>query len=65
MTITKKDNIKEVISKFPETISVFEKYQLTCFSCPAASSETIEEIADIHGINLEYFIEELNGVIKK
>ncbi len=64
MKITEKSAIKEVIKKHPEIVSVFEKYELGCVGCPAAASETIENIAEIHDINLKTFIRDLNKAIE-
>jgi len=37
--ITEDMNIKEVIDKYPETVSVFAKYNMGCIGCIAASFE--------------------------
>ncbi len=61
--ITKNSKIGEVIRKYPETLPVFEKYQLRCLGCPAAEPETIKDAAEIHGIDLDSFINSLNKAI--
>ncbi len=63
--ITEDSKIGEVIRNYPETISVFEKYQLGCLGCPAAEPETIKDAAQVHGINLDSFIKDLNEAIAK
>jgi len=62
--ITKDMNIKDVISKHPEVIPVFAKYNMGCIGCIAASFEKISDIAQVHGINVELFVDELNKALK-
>ena len=62
--ITKEMTIEEVISKYPKTSSIFLKYGFHCLGCPGAKFENIEQGAQIHGINLDELINELNKVIK-
>jgi hybrid cluster-associated redox disulfide protein len=62
--ITKDMNIKDVISKYPEIIPVFAKYNMGCIGCIAASFEKISDIAQVHGVNVDTFVEELNNVLQ-
>lgn len=50
----------EVVSKYPETAEIFLKHGMQCIGCPMAMSETIEQGALGHGINVEKLIGELN-----
>jgi hybrid cluster-associated redox disulfide protein len=63
MKITKKTNIKDVVTKYPETTDVFFKFGLHCLGCAAANFENIEQAAQVHGINVDKFLEELNKSI--
>jgi hybrid cluster-associated redox disulfide protein len=63
--ITKDMNIKDVISKYPEVVPVFAKYNMGCIGCIAASFEKISDIAQVHGVNVDSFVEELNNAIIK
>ena len=58
--ITEDMNIREVIEKHPEVIPVFQKYNMGCIGCVAASFEKISDIAAAHGIDVKKFVEELN-----
>ncbi len=60
MKITKDSKIKEMIEEKPEVVAVFQKYGLGCVGCFAAALETVEEAAEVHGIELESFIKDLN-----
>ncbi len=64
MKVTKESKIKEVIEKNPETISVFQKYGMSCVGCSVAAVETIEEASQVHGIDLDSLIKDLNEVNK-
>ena len=61
--ITEDMNIKEVIDKHPELISVFQKYNMGCIGCIAASFEKISDIAKVHGINTKTFVKDLNDAM--
>ena len=63
--ITEKMNIKEIIEKHPEIISVFQKYNMGCIGCIAASFEKISDITTVHGIDVKKFVKELNNAMKK
>jgi len=59
-TITGDMNIKEVLEKHPEVVPVFQKYNMGCIGCIAASFEKISDIASVHGIDVNEFLKELN-----
>ena len=63
--ITKDMNIKEIIEKHPEIIPVFQKYNMGCIGCIAASFEKISDITTVHGIDVKKFVKELNEAMKK
>jgi hybrid cluster-associated redox disulfide protein len=63
--ITEDMNIKEIIQKHPEVIPVFQKYDMGCIGCIAASFEKISDIAAVHGIDVKKFVKELNNAMKK
>ena len=62
--ITKDMNIKDVISKYPKVLPVFAKYNMGCIGCIAASFEKISDIAQVHGVDVEAFVEELNNALQ-
>ena len=57
-------NIREVIEKHPEVVSVFAKYNMGCIGCIAASFEKIKDIAAVHGTDVKTFVKELNEALK-
>jgi len=58
--ITEDMNIKEVIENHPEVVPVFQKYNMGCIGCIAASFEKIKDIAVVHGVDVKAFVKELN-----
>jgi hybrid cluster-associated redox disulfide protein len=63
--ITEDMNIREVIEKHPEVIAVFQKYNMGCIGCIAASFEKISDIAAVHGVDTKIFVKELNEAMKQ
>lgn len=61
--ITEDMNIREVIEKHPEVVPVFQKYNMGCIGCIAASFEKLSDIASVHGVDVKEFVEELNKTI--
>ena len=64
LKISKEMTIGEVLQKYPKSAFVFLDYGLHCVGCPMANPETIKEAANLHGINLKKFLEDLNKVAK-
>jgi len=62
--ITADMNIKEVIENHPEVIAVFQKYNMGCIGCIAASFEKIGDIAAVHGVDVKKFVKDLNSAVK-
>lgn len=58
-------NIREVIEKYPEIVPVFTKYNMGCIGCIAASFETLNDIAVVHGTDVDAFVKDLNAAVKK
>ena len=63
--ITEDMNIKEVLEKHPEVIPVFQKYNMGCIGCIAASFEKISDITAVHGVDAKKFVEELNAAMNE
>ena len=59
--ITKETNIKECITKHPETVEVLMDSGIHCIGCVAANFETLEQGLKQHGMSEE----EINEIIKR
>ena len=53
-------SIEEVVKKHPETIATFERHGLGCLGCQAALFESIEQGAEVHGIDADALIADMN-----
>ena len=62
--ITEDMNIREVLEKHPELVAVFQKHNMGCIGCIAASFEKIIDIAAVHGIDVKQFVKELNEAMQ-
>ena len=59
--ITKDTRISDAIRMCPESALVFERLGMGCYSCMAASAETIEEGALMHDVDVDEILKELNA----
>jgi len=59
--ITKDMQIVQAIRICPTAAEVFERYGMGCMGCMASSSETIEQGALMHGIDVEAILRDLNN----
>lgn len=65
MKITKEMTIEDVVTNYPETIKVFMQAGLGCLGCSAARFENIEQGAQVHGIDIDQLISDLNQISEK
>lgn len=63
--ITRDMTIEDVIHRYPETIPVFRRFGLDCMECQIAAFEAVEHGADVHRVDVEQLLEELNRVVGK
>ena len=63
--IYKHMSIDDVVKTYPETVAIFERHGLGCVGCQAALFENIEQGAEIHGIDVNTLVEDLNRAVSK
>jgi len=66
--IKKTDLISDVLANCPQASEVFTEYELHCATCFLGQFETIEEGAQLHGMNdqqIEEMINKINIKLKK
>jgi len=56
--------IAQVAENFPKANSMLMRFGFHCTGCPAAQSETIEDLARNNQMNLDEFLENLNKALK-
>lgn len=62
--ITKDMTIGEIIKISPRSAETLMTFGMGCVGCPSAQAETIEEAAQVHGINLGNLLRALNALDK-
>jgi hybrid cluster-associated redox disulfide protein len=63
--INKNMSIEEVVRNHPELVATFELFGLGCVGCQAALFESIEQGAEVHGVDVKALVDELNRQIQK
>lgn len=59
--VTKEMTIAEIMEKNPEAIQKLSMLGLGCVGCHFASFDTLENGANIHGMDVDELLEEING----
>ena len=61
--ITKDMSITDIVFDYPEVMPVFQKYGMGCIGCMAAQFEDLNQGAEVHGIDADLLIADLNAAI--
>ena len=61
MQINKEMTIGELLEKAPEKADILLQAGMHCLGCPASQAETIEEACEVHGIDSDELIKQLNA----
>jgi len=60
--ITKKMTIAEALKAKPEIAPVLMSKGMHCLGCIIAQGETLEQAAEVHGLDADQLLQELNEV---
>ncbi len=60
MKIKKDMTLGQIMKEYPKTVRTLMGFGLGCLGCPASTGETLEEAANVHGIDLNDLLEALN-----
>lgn len=60
MEIKRDMTIGELLEKAPEKAEILLNAGMHCLGCPASQAETLEEACEVHGIDVEEILKELN-----
>jgi hybrid cluster-associated redox disulfide protein len=63
--ITKEMTLHQAIKANPGSATVFDSYGMGCKSCSGGSLESIEWGANMHGVDPNQLVKELNGPTQK
>ena len=61
MTINKDTKIGDLLQEYHEKASLLLEAGMHCLGCPASQAETLEEACDVHGIDVEELVKQLNA----
>lgn len=59
--ITRNMTIAEALKLKPQVAGILMAKGMHCLGCVIAQGETVEQAAEVHGINVEDLMKELNG----
>ena len=62
--LTKDTTIGELLDMDPEMGPVLAGIGMHCVGCPSARRETLEQAADVHGLDVDDLIEDLKGFME-
>jgi hybrid cluster-associated redox disulfide protein len=65
MMITRTTSINELLRSYPMVREVFARHGMGCIGCMGAATETIENGAKMHDIDVEALLKELNELCMK
>ena len=60
MEFNKDTRIGEILEKAPEKAEILLEVGMHCLGCPASQMETLEQGAQVHGVDVEVLVEALN-----
>ncbi len=58
--IERTTKIGELLEIAPDKAEILLKAGMHCLGCPASQAETLEEACDVHGIDVDALLEEIN-----
>ena len=61
MTVTKDTLIGDILDKDATVAPYFFAMGMHCLGCPTARSESIEEACQVHGVNADELVAQLNA----
>ena len=64
-TVTPDTLIGDMVLFHPETAELLFSIGLHCLGCPPSGVETVSDAADVHGLDTEKLVSQLNDIIKK
>ncbi|MTI70978.1 MAG: DUF1858 domain-containing protein [Firmicutes bacterium] len=60
MAINKDMLIGEILKTKPEAAEILMRFGMGCVGCPSSQMETLEQAAQVHGLDLDELVKALN-----
>ncbi|MBN2209003.1 MAG: DUF1858 domain-containing protein [Candidatus Coatesbacteria bacterium] len=57
--------LTEALAVHPDVAKTLFMRGLACISCPTAAAETIEQAAQVHGMEVQPILDDLNKLLEK
>ena len=64
-TVTPQTLIGDMVLFHPETAELLFSIGMHCLGCPSSGVETVSKAAEVHGIDADELVSQLNAIIKK
>ena len=61
--ITKDMSITDIVFQHPEVMAVFAEYGMGCIGCMSSRFESLEQGAEVHGIDADQLVADLNAAM--
>lgn len=58
--ITKEMTVAQILKKKPQAAQILMSYGMHCLGCAIAQGETLEQAAEVHGIDIKELLEAIN-----
>jgi len=63
--ITKDTIIADILKVAPETAPMFQEIGMRCLGCAMASSETLGQACEVHGVDSDEFLARLTSLVNQ
>lgn len=60
----KEMSLMEALQRHPKARDIFKRHGMGCLSCMGAVQESVEAGANMHGINVDLLVNELNDLLE-
>lgn len=60
--VTKDMTIGEVVRMNPKYVEVLMTFGMGCVGCPSSQAETVEQAAQVHGLDIDNLLRALNAL---
>ena len=64
MRITKNTTLGDLLRMDPEIGNVLSSIGMHCLGCPSSQRETLEQAAEVHGLDPDDLVEDIKGFLE-
>ena len=63
--LTKNTTIGELLHVYPDMADILTGIGMHCLGCPSSQRETLEQAAEVHGMDADDLLEDLRGFMQE